>query len=100
MKPVVFHPDAEAEFRAAVEFYDRQRFGLGAEFVMAVERAVRWISRMPQAFGAYGNTGGRGYILRRFPYTVIYIELETVIWVAAVAHHRRRPGYWSHRLPT
>lgn len=38
----------------------------------------------------------RHYILRRFPYTVYYDIQGMTVTVLAVAHHRRRPGYW-HR---
>ena len=36
--------------------------------------------------------------LRRFPYQVVFIELKKYIRVLAVAHERRRPGYWRERL--
>jgi hypothetical protein len=35
--------------------------------------------------------------LRRFPYLIYYVELDDSLWIAAVAHQKRRPGYWSHR---
>ena len=39
----------------------------------------------------------RRYLMARFPYGVVYrIEGETVL-VFAVAHLRRRPGYWRNR---
>jgi toxin ParE1/3/4 len=37
--------------------------------------------------------------VRRFPYVVFYLDLEEYIWIAAVAHQRRRPGYWVYRTP-
>ncbi len=37
--------------------------------------------------------------LHRFPYSVIYEELADHIWVAAVGHHSRQPGYWACRRP-
>jgi hypothetical protein len=38
-------------------------------------------------------------LLKRFPYTVYYLELDHSIWIAAVAHQQRRPGYWSQCRP-
>ena len=35
----------------------------------------------------------------RFPYRVVFLETEPEILVVAVAHERRRPGYWRARLP-
>jgi toxin ParE1/3/4 len=99
MKPVVFHPEAEDELRAGIAYYDGQRAGLGADFRAEVEAATIRIGQTPQAFPPYGNQGLRKCVLPRFPYTLFYLELDEVIWVAAVAHQRRRPGYWQGRQP-
>jgi hypothetical protein len=37
--------------------------------------------------------------LHRFPYALIYEDFPDRVWIAAVAHYSRRPGYWSHRRP-
>jgi hypothetical protein len=37
-------------------------------------------------------------VLRRFPYAVVFLELETEIRILAFAHKRRRPAYWQQRL--
>jgi len=34
-------------------------------------------------------------VLRRFPFGVVYRVLAGEIQVVAVAHHRRKPGYWA-----
>jgi toxin ParE1/3/4 len=99
MKPVTFHPEAEAELEAASDYYDDQRAGLGAEFEAEVQEAVERVARMPQAFPLHGSTGLRKCVVPRFPYTVFFVELEDSVWIAAVAHQRRRPDYWSHRTP-
>lgn len=36
--------------------------------------------------------------MNRFPYKVYYREASGSIQVLAVAHHRRKPGYWWSRL--
>jgi hypothetical protein len=41
----------------------------------------------------------RKCFVRRFSYTIFYLELAEQIWIAAVAHQRRRPGYWRNRMP-
>lgn len=99
MKPVIIHSEAEAEFRAAIEHYNEQRAGLGGEFRAAVEAAVERVRKNPSAFAPHGDEGVRKCVLRRFPYTVFYMELEQTLWVVAIAHHRRRPGYWAVRRP-
>ena len=99
MKPVIFHSGAEFDFRSAVMYYENQREGLGREFRLEVEAAVAGIRDHPQAFPSHTEPGTRKCLLRRFPFTIFFAELKGSIWIAAVAHQKRRPGYWSNRRP-
>jgi toxin ParE1/3/4 len=99
VKPAVFHHLAEAEYLAAIDYYERQRRDLGLELQAEVERAIEAIQRDPERFPLYEGENARQYILKSFPYSVIYAELEESIWIAAVAHHKRKPGYWARRQP-
>jgi toxin ParE1/3/4 len=99
MKQVVFAAEAKDEFDAAAFFYEMQRVGLGDAFVDAVQAAIQRIAATPLAFATHRPTGTRKYVLRRFPYSLYFLELETSIWIAAIAHQRRRPRYWAHREP-
>ena len=36
--------------------------------------------------------------MQRFPFNVLYREAGNTVQVLAVAHHRRRPGYWLGRV--
>ncbi len=99
MKPIVFHPEAQAEFDAAVAWYEVQRPGLGRDLQDEVEAATLLIQRHPQLSPLYKNTQFRKRLLRRFPYKIFYLELDSTIWIAAVAHHKRKPDYWSSRTP-
>jgi toxin ParE1/3/4 len=97
VKPVVIHADAEAETLAAIAYYEGERAGLGREFREEFEAAIDRIGRLPQAAPPLDAQGTRKHRLRRFPYTVYYVELDQEIWIAAVAHQKRRPGYWAGR---
>jgi len=98
VKPLVFHRQAEEEYLAAVEYYERQRRGLGLDFQEEVERGTAAIRRDPERYPAYEDPI-RQFVLRRFPYSILYAELADRIWLVAVAHHKRRPGYWKRRKP-
>lgn len=94
---VRFHPEAIAEFDAAVDWY-RERSEQAAEaFVAEVEHAIVKIAEHPSIWTEYLH-GTRKYLLRRFPYLLIYVFYETKVQVVAVAHGSRRPGYWKARL--
>ena len=99
MMPVVFDSEASEEYREAASYYETRRVGLGEEFTAEIENATRRIAQLPRSFPAHDTSGIRKCVLRRFPYTLFFLELDDRIWIAAVAHQSRRPGYWSHRRP-
>jgi toxin ParE1/3/4 len=94
VKPVHVHQDAEAELRQALDYYERQRIGLGGRFRRELEAALQRVRENPQAYAIEDDLGTRYCPVNRFPYTLVYVELDDRIWVAAVAHQRRRPCYW------
>jgi toxin ParE1/3/4 len=95
----MIHAEAEAEVRAAIAYYQGQREGLGREFRREFEATLERLRRTPEAFVSIDDRGTRKHRFRRFPYTIYYVELDDSIWIAAVAHQKRRPGYWSGREP-
>ena len=97
MKPIPFLPSAREEFLAAATHYEAAAAGLGHDFITAVERAVTRIA----AFSEHGSPhleGTRRVVLRRFPFSVVYLLEAESILIVAVAHHGRRPGYWRNRV--
>ena len=97
MKAVIFHDDATAEFDAAIAYYENQERGLGLSFHLEVERAVKLIERHPQIGSPYKSTLFRKYVLGRFPHIVFYLESQDIIWIAAIAHSKRKPDSWTSR---
>ena len=91
-------PEAESEARAAFEWYLERNPMAAQRFEDAVEHAMERILERPLAWPSHdASAGTRHFVLQRFPYSVIYrIEGETVT-VVAVAHQRRRAGYWRGR---
>ena len=99
MKAVVFHEQALAELREALTYYESLRSGLGSEFRSEIEATVDRIRQNPQAYAIELEPHGRACPMRRFPFTLWFQELADQIWIAAIAHQRRRPGYWTGRTP-
>jgi len=102
VKPVRVEPEAKQELAAAAAWYERQREGLGRELLAEVDSVFTAIGRSPGRYPLYPSVspelGVRRAAARRFPYSIAFIELPTVVRVLAVAHERRRPGYWVGRL--
>lgn len=97
MKPAIFHDQAAAELDEAAAWYEWHSAGLGAKFRIAIEDAVQAVCRNPQLGSQYGSTRFRYALVRRFPYVVFYIDGDDTVEIMAVAHARRRPGYWKNR---
>jgi toxin ParE1/3/4 len=97
VKQVTLHEEALMEMGAAKDYYEEKKSGLGDEFLVEVENALASVASNPQAFGFYRSTKFRKRLVKRFPYLVIYRERTQDVWVLAIAHTKRKPGYWSHR---
>lgn len=94
---LVVAPAALAELRDAAAFYSlKANVELGLAFVAEFERTANFILANP-LLGAVFRGTRRRYIFRRFPYSIIYQVTEEELRILAVAHHRRRPGYWADR---
>ena len=98
MRPIDIHPDAAREANEAVDYYDLMQEGLGDDFRKDMKAALDRIQQNPRLYGVESGTL-RVCPLHRFPYNVYYDDLTDRIWVAAIGHQRRRPGYWSRRQP-
>ena len=94
---VEFSSAASDEFLAALDYYEAESTDLGAAFVDDIEHAVGLISIFP-SLGSSGPDATRRVHLRRFSFALVYLESSDVIWIVAVEHHRREPGYWQERL--
>lgn len=97
MKPATFHTEAEADLQEGLRYYAAQRAGLDGEFLREFETALQRIRENPLHYAVEDDDGIRYCPLRRFPYTLVYVDLNDRIWIAAVAHQHRRPRYWSTR---
>jgi toxin ParE1/3/4 len=97
MNSVTILQEAETELWETVEFYENKCVGLGVKFEEAVKAAVESIGHSPSRW-PLRKDGTRRYLLRRYPYLVITMNHENQVWVIAIAHCKRRPGYWTGRL--
>lgn len=99
---VHFEDEADAEYRQAGRWYESRRVGLGVEFFDAVDAALRQCVDFPRAGPPVPRVPKdlpiRRLAVKRFPYHVVYLETPGIIRVLAVAHDRRKPGYWRGRL--
>jgi plasmid stabilization system protein ParE len=67
-----------------------------ARFLSEIYDALENLAQWPQRWPFYQH-GTRRFVLHRFPFSVIYRDEPAVVSIVAIAHHKRRPGYWKDR---
>ena len=96
MMRIILLGEAEEEMREAAGYYEREARGLGADFLDEVGHAFGRIQEHPHG-GAIVRGRVRRWLVRRFPYGILYRVDPDEIVVLAVMHLKRRPGYWRGR---
>jgi len=94
---VRLHPEARAELREARRWYYERSPLSATAFAHAIDNAVSRIAQSPALY-PLAQYGTRKLVLPRFPFNIFYRVLEAEIVIVAVAHQKRRPGYWSSRV--
>ena len=96
MADIAFHPEAQAEYQTAYAWYQSRSQRAAARFEAELERILGLIATNPELYPSYDDEH-RFAVLRRYPYSVIYQVLAAQVYVVAVAHSSRAPGYWQGR---
>jgi plasmid stabilization system protein ParE len=94
---VEFHPEAQDEFISAAQFYESQTQELGLNFILTVQRSYERLRDAPAVGPPFGRRLRR-LLIPKFPYGLLYRVEPERIYIVAVMHLHRRPGYWRARL--
>ncbi|MDP2143250.1 MAG: type II toxin-antitoxin system RelE/ParE family toxin [Gallionella sp.] len=96
MRQVVFRKQARLEFDEAGDWYEKERPGLGLEFLAEIHLLIQRIAGNPEQFPMlYRDV--RKAVARRFPYCIYFRERDRKIVVLAVFHSARNPAVWKQR---
>ena len=87
---VVISPEAENDLKESFSWYEDKRQGLGYDFLLQVDAGLRFIEKNPKILPPEYK-GVRKYLVKRFPYKIIYLLEEERIIVLAVIHGKRSP---------
>ena len=96
MIPAEFHPAAQADLLAAIEFYEGRAPGLGRAFLLEAERTAALLQQFP-AIGPVVDGDLRRFWFNRFPYSYLYRLPGECVRILAVAHHKQKPGHGFDR---
>ena len=96
--PARLHPKAEEEANSAWAWYADRNPRAADAFLAELDAAMAGIAegplQWPRLYSSY-----RRFPMHTFPFNVVYIQLQGIVEVIAIAHFRRRPGYWRQRKP-
>jgi toxin ParE1/3/4 len=101
-KPVRTNPFADDEILEEVRHYAAHSMDLGERFWSEVQASFKLVSEYPLIGEVVRRARVRGtprrIPLRRFPFFLIYRNLNGHIEVMALAHTSRKPNYWRSRF--
>jgi plasmid stabilization system protein ParE len=92
-----FHPEALCEFEAAADFYAARLKGLEIRYIDAVHSAIKRACEAPESWRHFDGEISR-VLAHVFPYAVLYSIEDDFLYIIAVMHCSREPGYWRERI--
>ena len=94
---IIIRPEAENDLKEAFLWYETNREGLGYDFLLHFNAGVNFLERNANIFKTEYK-GIRKYLIKRFPYKIIYLMKNEIVIIVAVIHVKRNPGLLRKRL--
>jgi plasmid stabilization system protein ParE len=94
--PVILRRAAQAEYDDAVDWYEGQRPGLGADFARRVKERLDQIAATP-LMHSVAHKDIRKAVVKQFPYSIFYRVVSGTVVVVSVFHTSRDPRIWQSR---
>jgi plasmid stabilization system protein ParE len=96
-KTLRIRSEAREEIDSAFEWYFKRSPKAADAFLAEVDASLLQIASHPQIHPGY-TQNTRRCILGKFPYSVVFQEKDDIVLVIALAHAKRRFGYWQGRI--
>jgi len=95
-KRIEYLSGARIDFDESFDWYAERSIGAAIGFASAVDDALEAIVKAPDHFPKV--PGGCAYCaLTRYPFRIVFRNEAQRLVVVAIAHAKRRPGYWRGR---
>lgn len=96
---LVVRPEVDADLREAETWYERQRPGLGADFLGVVRKAMAGLPDNPFRYPVRDRRFQvRWSYARPFPYRIVYRVIEETVVIYTVLHAKRHEQHWQKRV--
>ncbi len=92
-----FIPPSDQELIDAYNYYEDQLLGLGEQFLYEFNKSIKIIIEHPTIWVKVGKRT-RKALLKRFPFLILYIFEDNIIYITCIAHQHRNPDYYIDRL--
>lgn len=92
------HPEAAEEHKKQVAHYEEIQAGLGRRYHTEFQNVLASVCASPDRSRIVSAPDIRRAIFKVFHFDLVYREVDGLVQVLAIAHHRRQPGYWVARL--
>jgi plasmid stabilization system protein ParE len=96
MIPVDLLPAARHDFDESFNWYAQRSVAAAGKFSIAFDDTLHLIAESPELFAGIDSVH-RACLVKHFPYRIVYRIERTRVVVVAVAHAKRRPGFWKGR---
>ncbi len=94
---VILHPLAIAELKDSAKWYNDQEEFLGDELINEVSQTLKELPVFPEMWPEVYSDIRRCHT-GRFPFSILYQIFPEHIFVYAIMHDSRKPGYWLNRV--
>lgn len=92
-----YHRQAERELEEAADYYQEKSQRAASNFLRDYENSLHYILNFPEGTSIIEKLV-RPKSLLDFPFTIHYMFYDNIVYIVAVAHQSRRPGYWKGRI--
>ena len=92
------HPEAAEEHKKQVAHYEEIQAGLGRRYHTEFQNVLASVCASSDRSRIVSAPDIRRAIFKVFHFDLVYREVDGLVQVLAIAHHRRQPGYWVARL--
>jgi plasmid stabilization system protein ParE len=93
---LIYRPEAVDDVQSAFDWYEKQRLGLGEEFLAELSRIEQKVLEHPTAFRVV-RRDARRVLMHRFPFQVFFRVVDETAVVIACFHGRRSPKRLERR---
>jgi len=97
VKALRIHEGARREANQATVRYAERSLSAARRFRDELLAGFSSAAAFPLRYPSYLH-GTRRVLLKKFPYFIVFFDWQDEIYVVAIAHAKRRPGYWKKRV--